>query len=246
MRESRSTIPLRCLLVLTIVLGLSGCAVRYDKSGKIIFKPDLASVMGNEVGQFTLADGSTGALREMNGRYSLKWSNLMIERPLEGVSWARIIQQYHIEGHTLLLLKVATPSCPAQYRLVDLLSTRSQEWAFNEVCDVGPDVSASADRLQLNFPTRNAIEQFNWLHGEVYRRRLPLQAAAKAPDTSVAKSSKRRKTAAKAAAKPAKPVQVKAAAPLPPKVAQPALDNSLPTEIYAPTRTRQTSLEIKS
>lgn len=245
MREPRHYYPLRCLLVLTIVLGLSGCAVRYDKSGKIIFKPDLASVMGIEVGQFTLADGSTGALREMNGRYSLKWSNLMIERPLEGVSWARIMNQYHIEGHTLLLLKVATPSCPAQYRLIDLQSTRSQEWVFNEVCDVGPQITASADKLQLNFPSRNRIEQFNWQHGEVYRRRLPIQHVNRMPVSTNAKASKPKKNVAKATAKPVKRTPVKALEPLPPKVAQPVLDNTLPTEIYAPTKTRQTSLEVK-
>jgi len=95
---------LRTLLLLSLALALNGCSVRYDKNGKMLFNPDLASVLGNEVGQFTLADGSKGALRELNGRYSLKWSNLMIERPLEGVSWVRIINQYQVEGHTLLLL----------------------------------------------------------------------------------------------------------------------------------------------
>ena len=60
----RHNLILRSLLVLALILGLSGCSVRYDKKGKILFNTDLASVLGNEVGQFTLADGSTGALRE--------------------------------------------------------------------------------------------------------------------------------------------------------------------------------------
>jgi len=246
MNMSRHNLTLRSLLVLALILGLSGCSVRYDKNGKILFNTDLASVLGNEVGQFTLADGSTGALRELNGRYSLKWSNLMIERPIEGVSWARIINQYHIEGHTLLLLKVATPSCPAQYRLVDMQNTRSQEWAFTGVCDTGPEITASADKLQLNFPTRTRIEQFNWQHGEVYHRQLPVQqqkTVASSANDSV-KSS--RKTKTQSVAKPVKRTPTRTADPLPPKVAQPELDNSLPTEIYAPTKTRQTSLELKS
>lgn len=246
MTMSRHNLTLRSLLVLALILGLSGCSVRYDKNGKILFNTDLASVLGNEVGQFTLADGSTGALRELNGRYSLKWSNLMIERPLEGISWARIINQYHIEGHTLLLLKVATPSCPAQYRLVDLQNTRSQEWAFTGICDVGPDVTASADKLQMNFKFDNYVEQFNWQHGEVYHRRLPVQHAKTVQTNSSHKSRSARKSKAQSSAKPIKRPQVKAAEPLPPKVAQPALDNSLPTEIYQPTKTRQTSLELKS
>ena len=245
MSMSRHNLTLRSFLVLALVLGLSGCSVRYDKDGKILFKTDLASVLGNEVGQFTLADGSTGAIRELNGRYSLKWSNLMIERPIEGVSWARIINQYHIEGHTLLLLKVATPSCPAQYRLVDLQNTRSQEWAFTGICDVGPDVTASADKLQLNFTTENRIEQFNWQHGEVYHRQLPKpQNTVQNDKRDPARSS--RKSKSNTSSKPAKRTAVKAEQPLPPKVAQPELDNSLPTEIYEPTKTRQTSLEIKS
>lgn len=246
MSMSRHNLTLRSFLVLALVLGLSGCSVRYDKDGKILFKTDLASVLGNEVGQFTLADGSTGALRELNGRYSLKWSNLMIERQLEGVSWARIINQYHIEGHTLLLLKVATPSCPAQYRLVDLQNTRSQEWAFTGICDIGPDVTASADKLQLNFTTENRIEQFNWQHGEVYHRQLPkqLQNTVQNDKRDPARSS--RKSKSSTSSKPAKRTAVKVEQPLPPKVAQPELDNSLPTEIYEPTKTRQTSLEIKS
>ena len=237
---------LRTLVVLSLALALNGCSVRYDKNGKMLFNPDLASVLGNEVGRFTLADGSTGVLRELNGRYSLKWSNLMIERPLEGVSWVRIINQYHIEGHTLLLLKVATPSCPAQYRLVDLQNTRSQEWAFTGICDIGPDVSASADKLQLNFKIDNRIEQFNWQHGEVYHRRLPVQQEKIVQNNSAHKTRASRKAKSQSSAKPAKRTQVKAAEPLPPKVAQPALDNSLPTEIYQPTKTRQTSLELKS
>lgn len=237
---------LRTLVVLSLALALNGCSVRYDKNGKMLFNPDLASVLGNEVGRFTLADGSTGALRELNGRYSLKWSNLMIERPLEGVIWVRIINQYHIEGHTLLLLKVATPSCPAQYRLVDLQNTRSQEWAFTGICDIGPDVSASADKLQLNFKIDNRIEQFNWQHGEVYHRRLPVQQEKIVQNNSAHKTRASRKAKSQTSAKPAKRTQVKAAEPLPPKVAQPALDNSLPTEIYQPTKTRQTSLELKS
>lgn len=245
MSMSRHNLTLRSFLVLALVLGLSGCSVRYDKDGKILFKTDLASVLGNEVGQFTLADGSTGALRELNGRYSLKWSNLMIERQLEGVSWARIINQYHIEGHTLLLLKVATPSCPAQYRLVDLQNTRSQEWAFTGICDIGPDVTASADKLQLNFTTENRIEQFNWQHGEVYHRQLPKpQNTVQNDKRDPARSS--RKSKSSTSSKPAKRTAVKVEQPLPPKVAQPELDNSLPTEIYEPTKTRQTSLEIKS
>ncbi len=243
---SRHSLTLRSFLVLALILGLSGCSVRYDKNGKILFNTDLASVLGNEVGQFTLADGSTGALRELNGRYSLKWSNLMIERPIEGVSWARIVNQYHIEGHTLLLLKVATPSCPAQYRLVDLQNTRSQEWAFTGVCDTGPEIAPSADKLQLNFPTGNRIEQFNWQHGEVYHRRLPVQQQKAVVSSSNEKAKASRKTHAQPVAKPAKRTPAKAADPLPPKVAQPELDNSLPTEIYAPTKTRQTSLELKS
>lgn len=246
MNMSQHTLTLRSFLVLALILGLSGCSVRYDKNGKILFNTDLASVLGNEVGQFTLADGSTGALRELNGRYSLKWSNLMIERPIEGVSWARIINQYHIEGHTLLLLKVATPSCPAQYRLVDLQSTRSQEWAFTGVCDAGPDITASADKLQLNFLTGNRTEQFNWQHGEVYHRRLPVQPPKTVVSSSNEKVKTSRKTKAQPVAKPVKRTPTKTVDPLPPKVAQPELDNSLPTEIYAPTKTRQTSLELKS
>ncbi|WP_312414172.1 hypothetical protein [Pseudescherichia sp.] len=246
MRVSPHNIILRTLVVLSFALALNGCSVRYDKNGKILFNPDLASVLGNEVGQFTLADGSTGALRELNGRYSLKWSNLMIERPLEGVSWVRIINQYHIEGHTLLLLKVATPSCPAQYRLVDLQSTRSQEWAFTGICDIGPDVVASADKLQLNFRIDNRIEQFNWQHGEVYHRRLPVQQEKTVQNTGANKTRASRKAKSQSTAKPAKRTPVKAAEPLPPRVAQPELDNSLPTEIYQPTKTRQTSLELKS
>lgn len=246
MNMSRHTLTLRSFLILGLILGLSGCSVRYDKNGKILFNTDLASVLGNEVGQFTLADGSTGALRELNGSYSLKWSNLMIERPIEGVSWARLINQYHIEGHTLLLLKVATPSCPAQYRLVDLQSTRSQEWAFTGVCDAGPDITASADKLQLNFLTGNRIEQFNWQHGEVYHRRLPVQPPKTVVSSSNEKVKTSRKTKAQPVAKPVKRTPTKTVDPLPPKVAQPELDNSLPTEIYAPTKTRQTSLELKS
>lgn len=245
MSMSHHRLTLRSLLVLTIVLGLSGCSVHYDKSGKILFKPDLASVLGNEVGQFTLADGSKGALREMNGRYSLKWSNLMIERPLDGVNWARIINQYHIEGHTLLLLKVATSSCPAQYRLVDLQNTTSQEWAFTGICDTGPEVTPGADKLQINFTTGNTIEQFNWQHGEVYRRRLPVEKKTVVNDNKAAVRPTR-KSASQPATKPVKRTATSTAQPLPPKVAQPALDNSLPTEIYQPTKTRQTSLEVKS
>ena len=246
MRMSLHNLPLRSLLVLAVIIALSGCSMRYDKNGKILFKTDLASVLGNEVGQFTLADGSTGALRELNGRYSLKWSNLMIERPLEGVSWARIVNQYHIEGHTLLLVKVATPSCPAQYRLVDLQNTRSQEWAFTGVCDTGPDIPASADKLQLNFATDNRIEQFNWQHGEVYHRRLPVQKAKTVQSNTREQTSTTRKAKAQPVAKPVKRTPTKAVEPLPPKVAQPELDNSVPNEIYAPTKTRQTSLELKS
>lgn len=243
---SPHNVILRTLLLLSLALALSGCSVRYDKNGKMLFNPDLASVLGNEVGQFTLADGSKGALRELNGRYSLKWSNLMIERPLEGVSWVRIINQYHVEGHTLLLLKVATPACPAQYRLVDLQSTRSQEWAFTGICDIGPDVTASADKLQLNFKIDNRIEQFNWQHGEVYHRRLSVQQEKSVQAHTTHKTQASRKAQPQAPAKPAKRTQVKAAEPLPPKVTQPELDNSLPTEIYQPTKTRQTSLELKS
>jgi len=246
MSVSLHNLTLRSLLVLALVLGLSGCSVRYDKNGKILFNTDLASVLGNEVGQFTLADGSKGALRELGGRYSLKWSNLMIERPLEGVSWARIINQYHIEGHTLLLLKVATSSCPAQYRLVDLQNTRSQEWAFTGICDIGPDITASADKLQLNFKTDNRIEQFNWQHGEVYHRRLAVQPQKTAQTDRREKAKTSRKAKSQSSSKPVKRTPVKAEPPLPPKVAQPELDNSLPTEIYQPTKTRQTSLEIKS
>lgn len=241
-----SNFILRSLLVLSLALALNGCSVRYDKNGKMLFNPDLASVLGNEVGQFTLADGSTGALRELNGRYSLKWSNLMIERPLGGVSWVRIINQYHVEGHTLLLLKVATPTCPAQYRLVDLQNTRSQEWAFTGICDSGPAVTASADKLQMNFTLDNYIEQFNWQHGEVYHRRLPLQQPKSVPKSSGKKASSSRKPKSTSAAKATRRTPVKAEAPLPPKVAQPALDNSLPTEVYEPTKTRQTSLGIRS
>lgn len=244
MSVSPNSLALRSLLVLAIVLGVSGCAVRYDKSGKILFKPDLASVLGNEVGQFTLADGSTGVLREMNGRYSLKWSNLMIERPLDGVNWARIINQYHIEGHTLLLLKVATSSCPAQYRLVDLQNTTSQEWAFTGVCDTAPEVTPGADKLQINFNARNNIEQFNWQHGQVYHRRLPVEKKAVVSDKK-ADAKPPRKSTSQPATKPVKRTPTSATQPLPPKVAQPELDNSLPTEIYQPTKTRQTSLEVK-
>ncbi len=246
MSISRHNLILRSLLVLALILGLSGCSVRYDKKGKILFNTDLASVLGNEVGQFTLADGSTGALRELNGRYSLKWSNLMIERPLEGINWARIINQYHIEGHTLLLLKVATSSCPSQYRLVDLQNTRSQEWAFTGVCDTGPEINASADKLQLNFTTGNRVEQFNWQHGEVYHRRFPVQKQKTVVSNSNDNVRTSRKTKAQPVAKPVKRTPTKTVEPLPPKVAQPELNNSVPTEIYAPTKTRQTSLELKS
>ncbi len=245
MSVSLHNLTLRSLLVLTIVLGLNGCSVRYDKNGKILFKTDLASVLGNEVGQFVLADGSKGALRELNGRYSLKWSNLMIERPLEGVSWARIINQYHIEGHTLLLLKVATPSCPAQYRLIDLQNTSSQEWAFTGICDVGPEITASADKLQLNFTSGNRIEQFNWQHGEVYHSRLPIQKQKTALNEKAKSTRKPKSQSPEKSTKQVKRAPAKAVDPLPPKVAQPELDNSLPTEIYSPTKTRQTSLEVR-
>lgn len=245
MSVSLHNLTLRSLLVLTIVLGLNGCSVRYDKNGKVLFKTDLASVLGNEVGQFVLADGSKGALRELNGRYSLKWSNLMIERPLEGVSWARIINQYHIEGHTLLLLKVATPSCPAQYRLIDLQNTSSQEWSFTGICDVGPEITASADKLQLNFTSGNRIEQFNWQHGEVYHSRLPIQKQKTALNEKVKSTRKPKSQSPEKSTKQVKRSPAKAVDPLPPKVAQPELDNSLPTEIYSPTKTHQTSLEVR-
>ena len=245
MSVSLHNLTLRSLLVLTIVLGLNGCSVRYDKNGKVLFKTDLASVLGNEVGQFVLADGSKGALRELNGRYSLKWSNLMSERPLEGVSWARIINQYHIEGHTLLLLKVATPSCPAQYRLIDLQNTSSQEWAFTGICDVGPEITASADKLQLNFTSGNRIEQFNWQHGEVYHSRLPIQKQKTALNEKAKSTRKPKSQSPEKSTKQVKRAPAKAVDPLTPKVAQPELDNSLPTEIYSPTKTRQTSLEVR-
>jgi len=166
MSITRHNLILRSLLVLALILGLSGCSVRYDKKGKILFNTDLASVLGNEVGQFTLAEG--------------------------------------------------------------------------------PEINASADKLQLNFTTGNRVEQFNWQHGEVYHRRFPVQKQKTVVSNSNDNVRTSRKTKAQPVAKPVKRTPTKTVEPLPPKVAQPELNNSVPTEIYAPTKTRQTSLELKS
>lgn len=241
----------RFILFLLLPL-LSACSVHYDRQGKIDIQTDIAGILGNDVGHFTLADNSTGTLRELNGKYSLKFGNLFVERSIEGVNWARITHQYHIDGHTLLLVNVATASCPTQYRLFDLQKLDSREWNFNNDCGVSPQITQADDRLIIDFPRNKQARRYMWQHGEVYKSQVAVNAgtASKNKSDSAAGISSspqqsRSQKSTTTAARSRRHQAGAAASSVPEKVAQPALDNRIPDEVYEPTQTRQTSLDVK-
>lgn len=228
-------------LFITVLLS-GGCSMHYSNSGKIQINSDLASVLGNEIGRFSLADGGNGVLREMGGEYSLKWGLTLTEQPLKGISWAQIKSQYTVDGHTLLLLQTATPACPEQYQLIDIRGTQLHAWNFHDVCGVTPYSQLNNGRLRIEFLKGETTYRFTWQHGEVYQQRVNHEVQAKPTQSPVKHENKKTLKSTNYKNHASKP----APEPLPDKVTQPPLDNTIPETIYEPSSTRQTSLDVNS
>lgn len=180
-------------LVLIAGLLLGGCAVQSSPNSPYGF--DSAAVFGAQLDEFLLPDGSSGTIRRMNDRYSVKLQKYSRVVDIEGATMVRFRSAQLVSGYTLVVLDKAERNCPTKTQLLALRGTEVRSWEFGN-CKSWPDTMIYRDGATFDVPDGRGRIRYQFADGRLVYGEAPA-SDAKQPDAQVEGNGGRAKSQGK-------------------------------------------------
>ena len=152
-----------------IALTVSGCAIETQRNGKTVIGLDNAEIFGRQVGTFDLGNGSTGALRNLNGVYSVKFDKFARVVPVGRATSARIVGADRVGDSATVLIEKSEGGCPAKYQLMSMRGAEVSTWDMVGDCRLQPKVARFGDELRILFDMPNQWRYFVFKDGRLER-----------------------------------------------------------------------------
>ena len=143
-----------------IALSLSGCAIETQRNGKTVIGLDNAEIFGRQVGTFDLGTGFTGALRNLNGEYSVKFDKFARVVPVGRATSARIVGADRVGDSATVLIEKSEGGCQAKYQLISMRGAEVNTWDLTGDCRLQPKVARFGDELRILFDMPNQWRYF--------------------------------------------------------------------------------------
>lgn len=155
-----------------IALTLSGCAIETQRNGKTVIGLDNAEIFGRQVETFNLGNGTTGALRSLNGEYSVKFDQYSRVVPVGRATSARIVGADRVGDSATVLIEKAEAGCQAKYQLISMRGAEVNTWDMTGDCRMQPKVARFGDELRILFDMPNQWRFFVFKDGRLERFNL--------------------------------------------------------------------------
>lgn len=185
-------------LVLVAGILLGGCAAQGGANASYGF--DSAAVFGSQLDDFLLPDGSTGTIRKMNDRYSVKLQKYSRVVDIEGATMVRFRSAQLVSGYTLVVLDKAERNCSTRTQLLALRGTEVRSWEFGN-CKSWPDTMIYRDGATFDVTEGRGRIRYQFADGRLVYGDAP-SPDTKQPDAPVDANGGRTKLQGKADAKP--------------------------------------------
>lgn len=143
-----------------IALSLPGCAIETQRNGKTVIGLDNAEIFGRQVGTFDLGTGFTGALRNLNGDYSVKFDKFARVVPVGRATSARIVGADRVGDSATVLIEKSEGGCQAKYQLISMRGAEVNTWDMTGDCRAQPKVARFGDELRILFDMPNQWRYF--------------------------------------------------------------------------------------
>ena len=140
-----------CAVVAFTVVALSACAVQQGRNGVPVLGIDDAELFGSRVQNFKLPNGQIGALRVLNGVYSLKFDTYAQVVIVGRATSARILKTGQIGDRSTVLIEKSEINCLFKYQLVSVHGSDVLSWDLGGDCQTRPSVSYAGGGQQIDF-----------------------------------------------------------------------------------------------
>lgn len=157
-----------------ILASMSGCAVHKGPGGQVRIGLDEAELLGQEVGDFRLGDGTEGKLRVLNGRYSVKLQSRFRIIPLDNATFARISAVHEVSGRTLLILEKSERGCEVKTHLLSIRGSEVLSWELGD-CKSRPKVTAGEEHVVFDYSNSMRTTRFIYRDARLVRGEIPVQ-----------------------------------------------------------------------
>lgn len=161
-------------LALPAVLLGTGCVT--VSGGPLVRGPGVApAAQGAPVGNFKMADGSTGFLYLHNGRYSLAIPGYRSPFAVEGRN-VTVRGSEVVGDRTVLLLQKSDYGCALETHVAAFRGQEVLSWIVGD-CRNPPAVTVETDRMLLDFPAGTSrITRFIYENGRLDRTQIALDS----------------------------------------------------------------------
>lgn len=174
------------------LLAASGCAVRGTSPADFKIGLDNAALFGKTVDTFTLPNGSTGAIRVAENRYSLKLQAYSRVIDFEPAAVVRFRSAQTVDGYTLIVLDKSQPACAYKTEVMAIKGSEVSAWTLGN-CTAQPVATISSTRATFDFTeqartTRYQFSNGKLLYGDLVTSIAPPVTATRHVETGVVRT----------------------------------------------------------
>lgn len=202
-------IPVRGAFLVAAICALAGCAVQSGSNGKVQIGIDNAELFGQEIGRFTLIDGSEGTLRTFNGQYSIKLAKYSKIVAIDRAVRARVVRVNTVADRTLVVLEKSERNCNYKTQVLSIRGAEVLTWDLGD-CNTRPAINANPDAVTFDFVQPHSTARFTYHDMRIFRSDFP---TAVAPPSAAASGRDPLSAARAPDAKPATPGAMSTASP---------------------------------
>jgi hypothetical protein len=166
---------LEALTLLAIVINLAACAVRTNGAAGAQYSIDEAALLGRQITEFTLPDGSEASLRLHNGHYSVKFNRYSRVVDIDKAVSVKFKSTALVDGYSLVILEKSEANCA---KMTELLAVRGSEvrvWDLGN-CQSDPQLSISSSDATFDIRDGSMVTRYVFQDGQLRYGNLPYQA----------------------------------------------------------------------
>lgn len=163
--------------LLTVLFGVTACAVQSGPNGQLKIGLDDAEIFGRKISTFKTLDGGEGSLRVLNGRFSVKLHSYAKIIPIDNVMTARVLRTDYIDGRTVVILEKGERYCNYKYTVLSILGNEVLTWDVGD-CNTQAQISADDHNVYLDFFGRYSNSRFVYRDMRLLRGEVPTRAVA--------------------------------------------------------------------
>ena len=229
-------IKLKCIPAILAVSALAllpACAVQSGPGGKVHVGIDNAELLGQQLGKFTLADGSEGTLRVHNGRYSIKLEKYFKVISIANALSARVVRTESVGGRTLVVIEKSERNCKQKTQLYSIQGSEVLAWDFGD-CTSSPVIDIGADQATFDFVQSRRTARLTYREGRLFRSEIATVASNESTGVATITDAKKAAPDNAAAKKATSPTPNPPQKPLSQSTPTAAIDASSPRYVPGP------------